>query len=843
MSPGGFFGRLAASTLKLGGWVLAAAALFAALAFAYSHDQPVSTSREALVSDDEPYQARAVAFHRELRRPDSIVLVLSGGTTVERRRAVDRLCAAYRAEPAVGAVVCGLTLEEVGPLAPLWEPSLLERDMSSVAAYAGGVASAIEMGLDGEASAASSLEDLGRAVAFLDTQLHDPPRPLPPPKEAKGAIDEEGYLSTEDGAHHLIVLSPALESMEGEALAPLVSRVRAIRDATPLGSVSAAVTGTPAMAVDELASVRRGLLHSSLAATAAVLVILLFTLRSWVRTLVSVAPLFLAVGTSLALAKLLFGGLNLITSSFISVLLGLGIDFAIYVLVHEAQLRSGDQHAMGKAIAAAGPGVVVGGVTTMLAFATITTTKFTAYAELGVIVAVGLAVAMVATLVVLPPLVARTSRWQPPFSDRPPPGSAWLVRFALPVVAVGFTVLLGAASGLGRVRFNPRYFDFLPDAAESTAALEALERDRHLSPILAATAVGDLEEAQRITERLRALDVVASVESPTDLLPPLTPERLVGLRRAYDEVASSRTGDGLGRLDDAVDELAYALRQTNRDARPVDRARADLTALTRRLASSPDGGAKLVAGLDRRLARVAEEGRAKARSVAERGRYASEDLPPSVRERFASPTSERIALFVRPAVDVWDRAEAARFHAAIADLEPFGPAIDADVHTGWILNGFRRASLVAVAFVVVVVFVGLRRIADTLLALLPLAFGLGATLGIMGWLDLRLDVANIVVVPLLLGIGVDAGAHVMARCQQAARQHGGVAPLGELLGTTGVALVGASLTTIAGFAALMVGDYGAMKSLGATMTIGVAACLFASGIVLPALLVVLRRAG
>ena len=85
----------------------------------------------------------------------------------------------------------------------------------------------------------------------------------------------------------------------------------------------------------------------------------------------------------------------------------------------------------------------------------------------------------------------------------------------------------------------------------------------------------------------------------------------------------------------------------------------------------------------------------------------------------------------------------------------------------------------------------------------------------MGWLGLSFDVANIVILPLLLGIGVDAGAHVMARCQQAAREHGGVAPLGELHGTTGVALVGASLTTIAGFAALMVGDYGAMKSLGA----------------------------
>ena len=100
----------------------------------------------------------------------------------------------------------------------------------------------------------------------------------------------------------------------------------------------------------------------------------------------------------------------------------------------------------------------------------------------------------------------------------------------------------------------------------------------------------------------------------------------------------------------------------------------------------------------------------------------------------------------------------------------------------------------------------------------------------------------IVALPLLTGVGVDAGAHMMHRWRQSADANGGMADLDEVMRGTGSAVLMASVTTALGFAALMLADYGGMKSLGATMTIGIIGCMIASLLVLPAVLVLLRRA-
>ena len=94
----------------------------------------------------------------------------------------------------------------------------------------------------------------------------------------------------------------------------------------------------------------------------------------------------------------------------------------------------------------------------------------------------------------------------------------------------------------------------------------------------------------------------------------------------------------------------------------------------------------------------------------------------------------------------------------------------------------------------------------------------------------------------MLGIGTAFGVHLMHRAQGSAAAHGGVAKLDDLIRGTGGAVVLSALTTIASFAALMLGDYGGQSQFGLTMVIGITACLLASLIVLPALLAVLKRA-
>jgi predicted RND superfamily exporter protein len=97
------------------------------------------------------------------------------------------------------------------------------------------------------------------------------------------------------------------------------------------------------------------------------------------------------------------------------------------------------------------------------------------------------------------------------------------------------------------------------------------------------------------------------------------------------------------------------------------------------------------------------------------------------------------------------------------------------------------------------------------------------------------------VLPLILGIGVDAGVHLMERVRQSELEHG-MARLDDVLLGTGASVALASTTTLAGFAALMLADYGAMQSLGRVMSLGMVSCMLASLIALPALLVAMKRA-
>jgi len=105
-------------------------------------------------------------------------------------------------------------------------------------------------------------------------------------------------------------------------------------------------------------------------------------------------------------------------------------------------------------------------------------------------------------------------------------------------------------------------------------------------------------------------------------------------------------------------------------------------------------------------------------------------------------------------------------------------------------------------------------------------------------LGIEFTPANMVALPLIFGIGVDSAVHIVLRSRQTA----GASNLTSLLQGTGAAVTVAALTSIIGFGALIVADYRAMQGLGILLSLGAGLCLFASMVVLPALLVLLGRA-
>jgi len=850
----------------------------------------VSTSRTSLVTS--PHQTRLFDYYSTFGRSELAVLVVSGERAEQRRQFVDRFESELAKHPEFERRVLGrVTLDTVAETLLVWRPELAQLLPKAGAALQPEVdpwlswAEAAEQRLSSELEGAKGNSDTGspplpeQAKGKLG-RLADGLRALRQALTSDGqlslgelagsspggsAFDEHGYLVGGHGAYHLVLIFPALQSDEGRELKPVVERIRGARDRAlaglPKASVRADLTGAPALAVDELKSLQDSSRITSLISTVGIFLLLMLVFRSIRHVAVLLLPLLAGMVISLGFVVLAYGGLNLVTSSFMSVLLGLGIEFGVHLLhrYSEARVEGEDvRPALATALLGDGPAVALGACTTAAAFLSTTATKFAAFAQLGVITAVGLFVTLVCTIVGFPALLPLLAgKRQPKMHELLGLSTVLNLvgRRAKWVLAIsGLATLVSVLSLLvTRPGFNGRTFDFLPAHAESYRGLKRIE-ESGTPPLDTHFMVSSFAQARQLTDELRRTSEVALVQSPSDLLPPETPERIARIRDAVaaledfaPRIPEARAAQGperlaaFTRLADTLDELSFALRQANLDGSDATRAARELNGLAAWLSSQPDAGASALNRVGKALEGALQRALTTARRIAERGHYAPTDLPAVFVSRFVSKDGTRLAVHAYPAGNVEEEGFATRFAARLRALDPnvAGTALNLLPHERYITEGFRRAAGYSLVLMSLALWLMFRRVGDTLLALLPVILGSIWMLALMRPLGIQFTAANMVALPLLLGICLDSGVHIVHRSLEGP----GAARLETLVQGTGTAVSVAALTNLMGFASLMTADYRAMQGLGLLLSLGIALSLLASVLVLPALLVVLGRAG
>ncbi|MFV8754335.1 efflux RND transporter permease subunit [Nannocystaceae bacterium ST9] len=874
----------------------------------------ISTSRFSLVADDNYYQSRMIRFFDAFGYPDSPVAIIEGGTPEQRRETVDRLVEKLDQEDAFrGRWLAKVDAETVAETLLVQQPGTLARFRASLPPDAA-LEPALEQGLEGafglietqllaaldgevdvqvtDADAQmAQLAQLGALATALDRKLAaDAGQGEPLDAQAllsslagpQGAsmlpsaadlrtrgLDEKGYLVSNDGERLLVAIFPEFGGDEVSDYDPAVIRLREIRDELELGDTQIVYTGLPFLVVDEEAVLQSGLVRASVVTMVGIFLLLFWAFRSWRRSLVSLLPILVGMVVSFGALYLLFDTLDPITSGFGAVLMGLGIDFAVHLLArYDEDLQRGwtRREAMRSALIKSGPGIVTGALTTALAFLTIATTEFTSYGEMGVITAIGLVVTLLVTLLLLPVVFGRGNVDIGETPPKPLKFIELIPRFTrkAPILVLLVGIGLAFAGAVALPPYNPRYLDLLPKGYEASVGLAKLERDGAMTPWFAWVTADDLDQARERTEALRHQDSVGRVDSPTDLLPELTPERLAGLKADFAgaktdpdwtklrerKPSASALAIKVGGVVDALDELAFGAEQAGRDVKAIRDASKAFADLKTRLTTLPAASAD--ATLDRiedDMANVLGRAWTTAHAVAERGHWQVDDLPEQFRRRFvASDGSGRLAIYVYPAELIWDsdatNAKAQHFTEQLEAIDPnvAGQGITLWYHNEMIINGFRRATIYSVLLVVAFLLLDFGSIRLSLLALFPVVIGMGWMIGLFNVFDLRLNVATIVVIPLTLGIGVDAGVHMIHRWDRNARKHGGKAKLEQILRGTGGAVILSSLTTIVGFAGLLLGRHGGLINLGSVMVIAIACTTLASVFMLPALLLILDKA-
>ncbi|MDX1541593.1 MAG: MMPL family transporter, partial [Geminicoccaceae bacterium] len=454
--------------------------------------------------------------------------------------------------------------------------------------------------------------------------------------------------------------------------------------------------------------------------------------------------------------------------------------------------------------------------------------------ELGVISAGGMAIALVTSVTLLPALLVLVGPDRAPAAasvtnDRP--GRA----INRPRIVLPLALLLAmlAALALPKVGFD---FDPLhlkdPDS-ESVRTFEILADDPETSPYTI-DVVAEAGEAAALAERLRALPEVGSV---------LTLERFVPDAQAV-------------KLE-ILDSLAFFLLPVLQPVEPGEAspeawrvAFGDLLAVVEEEGQAVGAGGDALAGA---LERFAEDGLEARRlealeraltgtlpdlierlSIAlEAGEVELADLPAQLVERWQTPDDRR-RLLVRPAAPITSNAELEAFADAVLEVEPTATGTPVIVREAGraVLDAFRTASLIALTTITLVLALVLRDPTDVLLVLIPLVLAVLYTGASAVLLGLELNFANVIVLPLLLGLGVSGAIHVVLR----ARQAGGGRAVERT--TTPRAVLLSALTTIASFGSLAVSDHLGLASMGQLLTIAILWSLVCTLIVLPNLLAV-----
>jgi hypothetical protein len=213
------------------------------------------------------------------------------------------------------------------------------------------------------------------------------------------------------------------------------------------------------------------------------------------------------------------------------------------------------------------------------------------------------------------------------------------------------------------------------------------------------------------------------------------------------------------------------------------------------------------------------------------------DLPLELRARYVGKTG-KFRLFVFPAEDIWEHHALAQFVTDLiaVDADAIGAPVTNFAYIQAIKEGYEKAGVLALIGIVLLTLLTFRAVQPTLLALIPLVVGAVWTLGLMALFQVQFNLANIIAIPLIIGIGVDSGILIVHRFW-VEQEHGG--KVSPLIRSTGRAITLSSLTEIVGFCSLLIASHRGIYSLGLLVTLGLGSVLIASVTTLPSLLAVL----
>ena len=644
--------------------------------------------------------------------------------------------------------------------------------------------------------------------------------------------------------------------------------------------VEAGLTGFIAIGRDEMHYSEKSLGVTTVIAVIAIILLLMVSFRMWVAPVLAIGNLLVGLIWAVGLAALTVGQLNIMTQMFAVILLGLGIDFSIHIM-------SGftEQRAAGKGISAAlentflktGKGILTGGFTTAAAFLAMAISHSRGMKELGLVTGFGLLAILVSTMLFLPTLLVfrerRLEKRQEKRKDVKPSvqrditfrflggACSWMGKHYLFTLFVSVLVTaLFIWQGL-KIEFDHNYMNMEPKGLTSIALQDTVLEKFDMSMDYALILTENAEESRQLGERSRELGTVAMTEDISLYLPsseqqeerkPQIIEVLDNLRSAplkqainsSEIVGFNREIDRLRMNIMEIQDMAFLGGQDKVDTKCKeivgDPDNPESKNIMKDLLDLLNRESDLVSrGLSEFQKSFAPYFKESVLKMGSTGSIQMADLPLSILDRYSNKNRDQFLVTVFPSNDVWKDAEfLKRF---VADLEMMSdkatgmpPVFAALIQV--IGRDGRNAMLLTLAVVFFMLWIDFRNPLHALMAMIPLAFGVFWMIGLMKTSGMMMTVMNVMGFPLILGIGIDDGVHIIHRWK-----HEGKDKTRTIFSSTGKAIFLTSLTTMLAFGSLVFSIWRGFGQLGGALFLGVGACFLTTVIILPGIFGLIER--
>ncbi|MBN08217.1 MAG: hypothetical protein CMM45_10335 [Rhodospirillaceae bacterium] len=661
-----------------------------------------------------------------------------------------------------------------------------------------------------------------------------------------------GLVSGEAGPasanRRIIVLQPKTDFASLSPGAEAIDEIRRLAQTLQLKERFAAgvrITGSLALAQEELESVVEGLGLAAVLSLVLVACLLFWGLKSICLLLATVLTLLCGLLLTAGFATLAVGTLNLISLAFAVLFIGLSVDFGIHLCLRyqeQAGSESTREEALVQAAKRSCGALTLTAVAAAIGFYSFLPTDYRGLAELGLIAGSGMFIALFVNLTLLPALIVLMPNSADRRTDRKarsgiPLGAPVRRRGA---VIIGFLVITGICiTTLTRASFDFDPINLRNPDTESVATLFDLMTDVRQSPYAISILAENKVQAEALGGKLEVLSSVKSVTTPSDLVPPdqdkkldvieglsflispsladnspahsLKPETI---RESFISLSETLTTKSVMQADasreDAIERLSHALSKFQKQTKLMPDAMDGLTSA-------------LLGSLPARLTELKLSLEAEAIKI--------DDIPPGVRDRFIAQ-DERARVDVYPAGDMSVRSELERFVEDVRAVAPYATGAPVTILEAGntVVHAFIQAAATSLLLIagLVILFTGCMR--DIVLIILPLAVAAVMTSGASGLLELPFNFANVIVLPLLFGLGIAGNIHLVIRERQTSSADALIAS------STPRAVLFSALTTVGSFGSISLSSHPGTASMGILLTIAIVSSLLCSLILLPSLM-------